>query len=67
MKNFENAFKFCKLMTHATELSFEKHLGGMDSDALDKLLAFMKHDQTKKDLKLLKVFNFGKDLEQNNV
>ena len=64
MKLFEDSFKFCKILTHTTELSFATMLNGMDYDSLKKLWEFLKHDNTKRDLKLEKVASFGKALNR---
>ena len=61
MKLFEDTFKFCKHMTHITELSFSTMLKNMDVGGLKALLDFLKHDTTKRELKLEKVATFGKD------
>ena len=54
MKLFEETFKFCKRMTHVTELSFSTMLKNMDVGGLKALLDFLKRDTTKRELKLEK-------------
>ena len=62
---FESAFRFSKYVTHKSEISFEKMLSSMSVDKLTELFNFLKHDTTKKDLKLLKLASYGiKDLEE---